>query len=179
MYFSHWQHQRMIKKFSVSIPMKNFVMGLKKYWVDIGNWSLIYGLLVWIWTIIVFFFFLNGLCLWYFCVPFTLSGPTSFAPVIEMAITIVEQSHGQYHVLLIIADGQVLLVDLYHIAVYRTPDLVAHIDKLYMILKFLVPLNRCKRKISALNSKSARFQEIIYFSFNSKLFEHLFKVFQI
>lgn len=37
-----------------------------------------------------------------------LSGPTSFAPVIEMAITIVEQSGGQYHVLLIIADGQVL-----------------------------------------------------------------------
>lgn len=35
-------------------------------------------------------------------------GPTSFAPVIEMAITIVEQSGGQYHVLLIIADGQVL-----------------------------------------------------------------------
>ncbi|KAK1363210.1 RING-type E3 ubiquitin transferase [Heracleum sosnowskyi] len=36
-----------------------------------------------------------------------LAGPTSFAPVIEMAITIVEQSRGQYHVLLIIADGQV------------------------------------------------------------------------
>lgn len=36
-----------------------------------------------------------------------LAGPTSFAPVIEMATTIVEQSGGQYHVLLIIADGQV------------------------------------------------------------------------
>ncbi|PIN27049.1 putative E3 ubiquitin ligase [Handroanthus impetiginosus] len=36
-----------------------------------------------------------------------LAGPTSFAPVIEMAITIVEKSGGQYHVLLIIADGQV------------------------------------------------------------------------
>ncbi|PSR89480.1 E3 ubiquitin-protein like [Actinidia chinensis var. chinensis] len=36
-----------------------------------------------------------------------LAGPTSFAPVIEMAITIVEQNHGQYHVLVIIADGQV------------------------------------------------------------------------
>ncbi|XP_011014652.1 PREDICTED: E3 ubiquitin-protein ligase RGLG2-like [Populus euphratica] len=36
-----------------------------------------------------------------------LAGPTSFAPVIEMAITIVERSGGQYHVLLIIADGQV------------------------------------------------------------------------
>ncbi|KAK6153107.1 hypothetical protein DH2020_012746 [Rehmannia glutinosa] len=36
-----------------------------------------------------------------------LAGPTSFAPVIEMAMTVVEQSGGQYHVLLIIADGQV------------------------------------------------------------------------
>ncbi|XP_076885121.1 E3 ubiquitin-protein ligase RGLG2-like [Bidens hawaiensis] len=36
-----------------------------------------------------------------------LSGPTSFAPVIEQAMTIVEPSGGQYHVLLIIADGQV------------------------------------------------------------------------
>lgn len=36
-----------------------------------------------------------------------LSGPTSFAPIIEMAMTIVEESGGQYHVLLIIADGQV------------------------------------------------------------------------
>jgi len=35
------------------------------------------------------------------------AGPTSFAPIIEMAMTIVEQSAGQYHVLLIIADGQV------------------------------------------------------------------------
>ncbi|KAL4586980.1 hypothetical protein LXL04_011628 [Taraxacum kok-saghyz] len=36
-----------------------------------------------------------------------LSGPTSFAPIIEMATTIVEESGGQYHVLLILADGQV------------------------------------------------------------------------
>ncbi|XP_010260803.1 PREDICTED: E3 ubiquitin-protein ligase RGLG2-like [Nelumbo nucifera] len=36
-----------------------------------------------------------------------LSGPTSFAPVIEVAIDIVEKSGGQYHVLVIIADGQV------------------------------------------------------------------------
>ncbi|GJT18449.1 E3 ubiquitin protein ligase RGLG2-like protein [Tanacetum coccineum] len=35
-----------------------------------------------------------------------LAGPTSFAPVIEQAMTIVEQSGGQYYVLLIIADGQ-------------------------------------------------------------------------
>jgi hypothetical protein len=37
-----------------------------------------------------------------------MAGPTSFAPMIEMAITIVEQSGGQYHVLVIIADGQVI-----------------------------------------------------------------------
>eukprot|EP01018_Ginkgo_biloba_P025477 Gb_25755 [translate_table: standard] len=36
-----------------------------------------------------------------------LAGPTSFAPIIEAATRIVEQSGGQYHVLLIIADGQV------------------------------------------------------------------------
>ncbi|XP_058102013.1 E3 ubiquitin-protein ligase RGLG2-like [Magnolia sinica] len=36
-----------------------------------------------------------------------LSGPTSFAPIINTAMTIVEQSGGQYHILLIIADGQV------------------------------------------------------------------------
>ncbi|KAK9276803.1 hypothetical protein L1049_006339 [Liquidambar formosana] len=36
-----------------------------------------------------------------------LAGPTSFAPIIEMAMTIVEQNNGQYHVLVIIADGQV------------------------------------------------------------------------
>ncbi|KAJ3704008.1 hypothetical protein LUZ61_007713 [Rhynchospora tenuis] len=36
-----------------------------------------------------------------------LAGPTSFAPIIETAMSIVENSGGQYHVLLIIADGQV------------------------------------------------------------------------
>ncbi|XP_042036306.1 E3 ubiquitin-protein ligase RGLG2-like [Salvia splendens] len=36
-----------------------------------------------------------------------LAGPTSFAPIIEMAMTVVEQNQGQYHVLVIIADGQV------------------------------------------------------------------------
>ncbi|KAM7513855.1 hypothetical protein LguiA_003438 [Lonicera macranthoides] len=36
-----------------------------------------------------------------------LSGPTSFAPIIDAAIDIVERSKWQYHVLVIIADGQV------------------------------------------------------------------------
>lgn len=36
-----------------------------------------------------------------------LSGPTSFAPIIQVGMDIVEESGGQYHVLLIIADGQV------------------------------------------------------------------------
>ncbi|KAG0469432.1 hypothetical protein HPP92_016132 [Vanilla planifolia] len=36
-----------------------------------------------------------------------LSGPTSFAPLVDAAIDIVERSNGQYHVLVIIADGQV------------------------------------------------------------------------
>ncbi|KAL8461736.1 hypothetical protein ACS0TY_032191 [Phlomoides rotata] len=36
-----------------------------------------------------------------------LAGPTSFAPIIETAIGIVDASDGHYHVLLIIADGQV------------------------------------------------------------------------
>ncbi|XP_072971767.1 E3 ubiquitin-protein ligase RGLG1-like [Typha angustifolia] len=36
-----------------------------------------------------------------------LAGPTSFAPIIEMAISIVEKSRHLYHILLIIADGQV------------------------------------------------------------------------
>ncbi|KAJ8761264.1 hypothetical protein K2173_001320 [Erythroxylum novogranatense] len=36
-----------------------------------------------------------------------LAGPTSYAPVVEAAIDIVEKSGGQYHVLVIIADGQV------------------------------------------------------------------------
>ncbi|KAL2495517.1 E3 ubiquitin-protein ligase [Forsythia ovata] len=36
-----------------------------------------------------------------------LAGPTSYAPIIETAIGVVDQSGGQYHVLLIIVDGQV------------------------------------------------------------------------
>ncbi|KAK9098312.1 hypothetical protein Syun_025357 [Stephania yunnanensis] len=35
-----------------------------------------------------------------------LSGPMSFAPIIEMTMLIVQKNGGQYHVLLIVADGQ-------------------------------------------------------------------------
>jgi hypothetical protein len=35
------------------------------------------------------------------------AGPTSFAPLIYAAISVVENSNWQYHVLVIIADGQV------------------------------------------------------------------------
>lgn len=40
---------------------------------------------------------------------FFVIGPTSFAPVIDAAIDIVESNNGQYHVLVIIADGQVII----------------------------------------------------------------------
>ena len=44
---------------------------------------------------------------WLICGDNVLTGPTSFAPIIETAMGIVDSSGGQYHVLLIIADGQV------------------------------------------------------------------------
>ncbi|TVU46754.1 hypothetical protein EJB05_06311, partial [Eragrostis curvula] len=37
--------------------------------------------------------------------------PTSFAPIIEMAMSIVKNSGGQYHILLIIADGEVTSIE--------------------------------------------------------------------
>ena len=36
-----------------------------------------------------------------------LAGPTSFAPIIHRAMSIVNDSGGAYHILLIVADGQV------------------------------------------------------------------------
>lgn len=39
---------------------------------------------------------------------FYVKGPTSYGPVVDAAVDIVERSGGQYHVLVIIADGQVL-----------------------------------------------------------------------
>lgn len=43
-----------------------------------------------------------------------MTGPTSFAPIIETAIGIVDDSGGQYHVLMIIADGQVSQLTAYY-----------------------------------------------------------------
>ncbi|XP_010060865.2 E3 ubiquitin-protein ligase RGLG4 [Eucalyptus grandis] len=37
----------------------------------------------------------------------TLSGPTSYGPIVEAAVNIVEKSGGQFHILVIVADGQV------------------------------------------------------------------------
>ena len=37
-----------------------------------------------------------------------MEGPTSFSPVIEASMGILEQSGGQYHVLVVVVDGQVL-----------------------------------------------------------------------
>lgn len=39
---------------------------------------------------------------------FYVQGPTSYGPVVDAAVDIVERTGGQYHVLVIIADGQVL-----------------------------------------------------------------------
>lgn len=42
-----------------------------------------------------------------FATKVTLSGPTSFAPVINAAIDIVKEEGGKFHILVIVADGQV------------------------------------------------------------------------
>lgn len=61
--------------------------------------------MLWLLNVIFFFLSYNGpndvLKLIYV-------GPTSFAPVIDAAIGIVEKSNWQYHVLVIVADGQVI-----------------------------------------------------------------------
>lgn len=110
----NWQLQHTIKKCSVFIRTKSFVMDLKKCWDDIENWSLTYDLQVAIWfnsfrflPAFVLFMIFYSIFFPFWVFPLFFTGPTSFAPIIEMAITIVEHSGGQYHVLVIIADGQV------------------------------------------------------------------------
>lgn len=63
------------------------------------------------------------------------TGPTSFAPIIEMAITIVEQSRGQYHVLLIIADGQVFTYDISLIIDVSVTDFLMNVNMLVVTYK--------------------------------------------
>lgn len=41
-----WQHRLTTKRFSVFIQTSDFVMDLKKCWVDTGNWCLIFDLQV-------------------------------------------------------------------------------------------------------------------------------------
>ena len=73
---------------------------------------------------------------------FFFAGPTSFAPIVEMATTIVEKSGGQYHVLLIIADGQVHLYQIlqYHICSYYSlgVSLLGRSQIYYMVLRFML-----------------------------------------
>ena len=52
-----------------------------------------------------------------------LAGPTSFAPIIREAMRIVIGSHMQYHILLIIADGQVTPPPLPHIPMHQAVHL--------------------------------------------------------
>lgn len=51
---------------------------------------------------------------------FFVIGPTSFAPVIDAAIDIVESNNGQYHVLVIIADGQVIITTDFFSVIFMT-----------------------------------------------------------
>ena len=55
------------------------------------------------------------------CPCVTMSGPTSFAPLINKAIEIVRESH-QYHILVIIADGQVSSIRPTAEAIVRASD---------------------------------------------------------
>lgn len=102
----------MIKTCLASTQRVESVMGLRKCWLGIESWCLslssqvCYPLLpcasilakrnLTTLTVLV--------CVCFFV---CIAGPTSFAPIIEMAMSVVEKSSGQYHVLVIIADGQV------------------------------------------------------------------------
>ena len=105
------QHLHMIKMSLVSIQKGDFVTDLRTFWIVIEKLFPIYVLQVLEQTYSFLYFIklfrtCNGS---YEVVYYYITGPTSFAPVIEMATSIVDKSGGQYHVLLIIADGQVLI----------------------------------------------------------------------
>lgn len=112
MFYIFFQHLHMIKMSSVSTQTRDIVMDLRKFWHDTEKLSLNWNSQV----LCLFFpdpyvFKIVELDQLILKPPFfshLMAGPTSFAPIIEMAITIVEQSVGQYHVLVIIADGQVI-----------------------------------------------------------------------
>ena len=70
---------------------------------------------------------------------FLYEGPTSYAPVIEAAIDIVEQSHGQFHVLVIIADGQVNNITFVFVSMWYNSHLYIILFKIWR-LQQMVPL---------------------------------------
>lgn len=70
------------------------------------------------------------------------TGPTSFAPIIETAIGIVDSSGGQYHVLLIIADGQVS-----HCSIFIFHYLFMRRDHLMMVILTMLTMNLKKTQI--------------------------------
>lgn len=74
---------------------------LKIFWENC-SWCWAYFFQFYLLIVLLFAAIIEQLC-------YSITGPTSFAPIIEMAMTIVEESGGQYHVLLIIADGQVFV----------------------------------------------------------------------
>nr|GEV45277.1 hypothetical protein [Tanacetum cinerariifolium] len=91
----------------------------------------------------------------------TLAGPTSFAPVIEQAMTILEKCGGQYHVLLIIADRQVGNVTLQNKSVQekKMVDAIVQASKLPLsiVLVGFVNFIEIMSKNVPLNRKEAEF----------------------
>ena len=102
------QQLLMISQYLASIVITNLVMASSKHLLGTGN---SFRNLIWLVgasSFVLSFKYNNMLRLtWLIFGDNVFTGPTSFAPIIETAIGIVDSSGGQYHVLLIIADGQV------------------------------------------------------------------------
>lgn len=90
----------------------------------------------------------GGRCIYLIMITFQplFVGPTSFAPIINAAIDIVERSNGQYHVLVIIADGQVhgtcfipCFVYSYLGFIFSSSNLFLVVGILYRLLEVLIP----------------------------------------